>query len=123
MALDIEVETAINAVFVLICGFLCFLLQAGFGLLEVGSVREKNATNIMLKNIMDAAVSALAYWAFGFAFAYGEGSNPFIGNSFYFLINNEDYINWFFQWVFAGTTATIVSGAVAERCRFRKLYL
>ncbi|KAL7564742.1 hypothetical protein ACA910_010153 [Epithemia clementina (nom. ined.)] len=79
-----ELTNVINLGFVLICGFLCFLLQAGFGLLEVGSVRRKNAKNIMLKNIMDAVVSALAYWAVGFAFAYGTSSNGFIGNSHYF---------------------------------------
>jgi ammonia channel protein AmtB len=78
MTLDPEVASAIDMAFVLLCGFLCFLLQAGFGLLEVGSVRIKNAQNIMMKNIMDAVVSALAYWAFGYAFAYGESNNSFI---------------------------------------------
>lgn len=59
---DEELVFVIDYTFVLICGFLCFLLQAGFGLLEVGGVRAKNAKNIMIKNIMDACVSALAYW-------------------------------------------------------------
>jgi Amt family ammonium transporter len=76
---DAELAYVIDYTFVLICGFLCFLLQAGFGLLEVGGVRAKNAKNIMIKKIMDACVSALAYWVFGYAFAYGEGTNPFIG--------------------------------------------
>lgn len=121
---DEELQNVINMGFVMICGFLCFLLQAGFGLLEVGGVRQKNAKNIMLKNTMDAAVSAIAYWACGYAFAYGKSYNGFIGNSYYFLMDEdgadfESYVNWFFQWIFAGTTATIVSGAVAERCRFR----
>lgn len=62
MALDDEVAVALDMAFVLLCGFLCFLLQAGFGLLEVGSVRVKNAQNIMMKNIMDAAIAAFAYW-------------------------------------------------------------
>jgi len=115
---DEELTATINGLWVLIAGVLCFLLQAGFGLLEAGSVRAKNAKNIMIKNLLDAAVAALAYWAVGFAFAYGEGGNPFIGLSFFFLKGTNDYIMWFFQFVFAGTTATIVSGAVAERCRF-----
>lgn len=110
---------SVDLMFVLICGILCFLLQAGFGLLEVGSVRSKNAQNIMLKNLMDAGVSAVAYWVCGYAFAYGKEGNGFIGSGYYLMINSEDYIEWFFNYVFAGTATTIVSGAVAERCQFR----
>lgn len=52
--------------------------------------------------------------------ALGEGGNPFLGKSYFFLIGYEDHlVYFFFFYVFAGTTATIVSGAVAERCRFR----
>lgn len=119
MALDPEIAEIINACWVFLAGCCCFLLQAGFGLLEVGSVRAKNAQNIMLKNLLDAAVAALAYWATGFGLAYGEGGNPFMGLSLFFLKGSDAYITWFFNFVFAGTTATIVSGAVAERCRFR----
>ena len=116
---DEEFEAAINGVWILVAGILCFLLQAGFGLLEVGSIRAKNAQNVILKNILDACVAALAYWAIGFGFAFGEGNNPFIGLSYFFLIGYDDFVTFFFFYVFAGTTATIVSGAVAERCRFR----
>lgn len=116
---DEELEAAINGVWIFIAGILCFLLQAGFGLLEVGSIRAKNAQNVILKNILDACVAALAYWAFGFGFAFGEGGNPFIGLSYFFLSGYDDFVSFFFFYVFAGTTATIVSGAVAERCRFR----
>ena len=70
------------------------------------------------QNIVDSCVTVLIYWACGFAFAYGEG-NSFIGLSHFFLQGYDDYIFWFFQMVFAGTTATVVSGAVAERIRFR----
>jgi Amt family ammonium transporter len=104
MALDDEVIAALNAVWVLTAGIFCFFLAAGFGLLEAGSVREKNAQNILLKNLVDSAVAALVYWAVGYAFAYGEGGNPFIGNSHYFLKGVDDFISWFFQMVFAGTT-------------------
>jgi Amt family ammonium transporter len=108
MALDEEVIAAINNLWVLVAAIFCFFLQAGFGLLEVGSVRAKNAQNIMLKNLVDAAVAAIAYWAFGYAFAYGSGGNPFIGNSAYFLKGDDEYIGWFFQMVFAGTTGTFL---------------
>ena len=69
-ALD-DMLTSIDLFFVLMMGIICFLLQAGFGLLEVGCVRAKNAQNIMLKNVMDAAVGAIAYYAFGYSVAYG----------------------------------------------------
>jgi Amt family ammonium transporter len=67
-----DLTTSIDVFFVLIMGIICFLLQAGFGLLEVGSIRAKNAQNIMLKNIMDAAVAAIAYYAIGYSIAYGK---------------------------------------------------
>jgi Amt family ammonium transporter len=69
-----DLTTSIDLFFVLTMGIICFLLQAGFGLLEVGSIRSKNAQNIMLKNIMDAAVAAIAYYAFGYSLAYGKCS-------------------------------------------------
>lgn len=71
----------------------------------------------MLKNMLDAVVAALSYYLVGYGFAYGASGNSFIGSGFYALTETEDYIIWFFNWVFAGTTATIVSGAVAERCK------
>lgn len=67
-----DLTTSIDVFFVLIMGIICFLLQAGFGLLEAGSIRAKNAQNIMLKNLMDAAVAAVAYYLFGYSIAYGE---------------------------------------------------
>lgn len=119
-----ETNQSIDLFFVLTMGIVCFLMQAGFGLLEAGSIRAKNASNIMLKNMMDACVAAIAYFILGYSFAYGAGGNSFIGGtSLMFLrtdmIGTSDYIYWFFNYVFAGTTATIVSGAVAERCQFR----
>lgn len=66
MAIDQEIADAINLLWIFVAGIMCFLLQAGFGLLEAGSVQAKNAQNIMIKNLMDAAVAALAYWAYVF---------------------------------------------------------
>jgi ammonium transporter, Amt family len=109
---------AVNALWIVLAGCLCFLLQAGFGLLEVGSVRAKNSQNIMIKNLLDACVGAFAYFAFGYGLAYGDG-NAVFGYSKFFLVGETDFVGFFFQFVFASSTATIVSGAVAERCRFR----
>merc|ERR1712151_1097416 len=119
-----EANLSIDVLFVLTMGIVCFLMQAGFGLLEAGSIRAKNASNITLKNMMDASVSAIAYYLFGYSLAYGAGGNSFIGGSSLMFLKSDmigttDYIYWFFNYVFAGTTATIVSGAVAERCQFR----
>ena len=86
------------------------------------SIRAKNAQNILLKNLMDACVGALWFWATGYAFAYGSANdgNWFIGNDLFFLSSGftgkDVYHSWFFQFAFAATAATIVSGAVAERC-------
>jgi len=123
-AVNKDLQGSIDQFFILVMGVICFLMQAGFGLLEVGSIRGKNASNIMLKNMMDASVSAVAYFFFGYSVAYGADGNGFIGGGGLMTlpvneISNEDMIIWYFNYVFAGTTATIVSGAVAERCQFR----
>uniref|UniRef100_A0A7E4VGM1 Ammonium transporter n=1 Tax=Panagrellus redivivus TaxID=6233 RepID=A0A7E4VGM1_PANRE len=108
--------------------FLCsnaviiFFMQCGFAFLEAGAVRSKNTTNILVKNLLDSCIVIVAFWATGYAFAYGgEGRTPWdhlIGNTHFFLINFNNYPHFFFQFVFAATAATIVSGAVAERCEF-----
>jgi ammonium transporter, Amt family len=61
--------------FVLISGYLVFIMQVGFAMLTAGSVRTKNTQNVLLKNAMDACVGGLAYFLFGYAFAYGPGGN------------------------------------------------
>jgi len=105
---------------------LVFFMQTGFAMLEAGIVSPKNVQNILLKNIMDASIGALCWFVLGFGIAQGSGTAPsFVGGSGY-ILNNEDfddgtgyaYAGWLFQWAFAATTATIVSGAVAERCTF-----
>mmetsp|Transcript_6837 Transcript_6837/g.8306 ORF Transcript_6837/g.8306 Transcript_6837/m.8306 type:complete len:446 (+) Transcript_6837:202-1539(+) len=104
----------------LITGFLVFFMHAGFSMLEAGSVQKKNVVNIMFKNIATITIGGLMYWAFGFAFAYGTCGNDseFIGSDGFFgevpaCENTEAF--WFFQFAFAATAATIVSGAVAGR--------
>jgi len=116
------VVAAADAMWVLFCGVLVFMMQAGFAMLCAGSVRAKNVRNIMLKNLLDACVGALSFWALGYGVAYGKyhDGNEIIGSSFFFLSGQferrDTFHSFFFQFAFAATAATIVSGAVAERC-------
>lgn len=113
-------NTNIDAFFVVTVGMIIFFMQCGFAFLEAGTVRTKNVTNILMKNIMDAFIGGLFYWAIGYALAFGNG-NIFIGYDYFFcaiphtLPTNQIHL-WFFQFVFASTSSTIISGAVAERC-------
>jgi Amt family ammonium transporter len=107
----------------LFCGaILVFIMQAGFALVETGLTRAKNATNIIMKNLMDFCFGALVYWALGWGLMYGADALGIIGTSEFFKGSMEDpsfYRDWFFQVVFAATASTIVSGAMAERTRFK----
>lgn len=93
-------------------------------MLCAGSVRAKNAMNIMLTNVVDAVIGSVSYYLFGFAFAFGTGSgaNPFIGSHYFALEgipdSNYDYSFFLFQWSFAIAVAGITSGSIAERTQF-----
>jgi len=122
----------INQHWMIYAGSIVFLMQAGFSLLEAGSVSAKNSTNILFKNLLDAAIAAVCFFAWGYAFAYGKPSHPesapkssFIGTSNFFLSEEkgDNYRSFFFQWAFAATAATIVSGAVAERIKIQAYFL
>ncbi len=115
---------ALNTMWILLAAFMVFFMQAGFGMLEAGLVRTKNAANIIMKNLLDFCFAALGYFIFGYAIMYG-GSGMFVGTEGWFLIGAVSAVEdvpleagWMFQAVFAGTAATIVAGAVAERMRF-----
>ncbi|KAI6170872.1 Ammonium transporter [Aphelenchoides bicaudatus] len=111
-----------NAFFLVTMALIIFLMQCGFAFLEAGSVRSKNTTNILIKNLLDSCIAILSYWAIGWALAWGGNSSSFMGKfvgaSEFFLNGFYDYPRFFFQFVFAATAATIVAGAVAERCQF-----
>lgn len=130
----------VNQHWMIYAGSLVFFMQAGFSLLEAGSVSAKNTTNILFKNLLDACVGALSFYAIGYAFAYGDPNkedaiptsdstnateNGFIGTSNFFLTaeDGKTYRSFFFQWAFAATAATIVSGAVAERIRLPAYFI
>jgi len=117
---------ALNTAWTLLASFLVFFMQAGFALVEAGFTRAKNAANISMKNLMDFVVGSLAFWAVGFAIMFGVDRLGLFGFSGWFSTGEFAHLNLsipllaflFFQTVFAGTAATIVSGAMAERTRF-----
>lgn len=117
-----ELAGALDTAWLLIAATLVLFMQAGFAMVEAGFVRTKNVTNILMKNVLDASLGSIVFFAFGWALAYGvdaDGSaGGFIGMGQFFLNDFEDYASWFFQFAFAATAATIVSGAMAERTKF-----
>lgn len=122
-----SVTDSINTIYLLFSAYLVFVMQLGFAMLCAGSVRAKNAMNIMLTNVVDAVVGSISYYLFGFAFAFGDGtdgtnSNPFIGTTFFALKDipstSYDYSYFLYQWAFAIAVAGITSGSIAERTQF-----
>ena len=116
--------TGLNTFWVLIAASLVFFMQAGFALVEAGLTRSKNTTNILFKNLMDFAIGTIGFWVIGYGIMFGSG-NGFFGS--FELFSKTDHGTalgipnlafFFFQLVFAATSATIVSGAMAERTKF-----
>ena len=100
--------------------FLVFFMQAGFAFLGAGLIRSRNTVNYMTKSFMDFAMASLSFWAFGFALMWGTSAAGIVGTTNFFVTDGADgqtYVDWVFQMVFAGTAATIVAGAVAERTK------
>jgi Amt family ammonium transporter len=114
------VGTAVNEVWIVLAAVLVMFMQAGFALVEAGFTRAKNAGNIIMKNVMDFSVGSITYWAFGFALAYGGSTlGGFVAYGDFFFSDNAQASTWFFQVVFAATAATIISGALAGRVKFK----
>jgi len=108
-----------NALWTVVAAVLVFWMQAGFAFVEAGFTRAKNTVNILMKNIMDFSVGSIAFWAVGFGLMFGK-TNGFLGTTDFFASGDSTWLYTFllFQTVFAGTSATIVSGAMAERTKF-----
>ncbi|WP_018526270.1 ammonium transporter [Alkalispirochaeta alkalica] len=111
---------AFDMIWLTLAGALVFLMQAGFAMVETGLTRAKNAGNIIMKNLMDFSMGAVAYFAVGWAIMYGASAAGLVGTDQFFLAgaDSADFRDWFFQVVFAATAATIVSGAMAERTKY-----
>lgn len=115
-----DIQLILNTVWIMFCAALIFFMQAGFAMLESGLVRSKNSVNVIMKNYIDMAFGAVAFWVIGFGLMFGMNPTGWLGTS-YFIPNNLeawDYSFLFFQMMFAATAATIVSGALAERIRY-----
>ncbi len=129
-----------DTLWVLITGMLVFFMNLGFACVEAGFQQSKNCVNILSKNFVVFAASTVAYWFIGYGLMFGDG-NPFIGLQGLFMVGGADNspatgeayqgvysaLNWtgiplsakyFFQLVFAGTAATIVSGSVGGRIKY-----
>ncbi|MGB7521283.1 MAG: ammonium transporter, partial [Spirulinaceae cyanobacterium] len=134
-----SLKVALDTVWVIFTACLVFFMNAGFAMLETGLCRKRSAVNILGKNLIVFCLATASFWAFGFGLMFSDG-NFFLGTQGFFLtgVDNspamgDNYqgvftsLSWtgvplkakfFFQLVFAGTAATIVSGAVAERIKF-----
>jgi ammonium transporter, Amt family len=117
-----ELAISLNTLWVLIAAALVFFMQAGFALVETGFTRSKNASNILMKNLMDFSIGTIAFWFVGFGIMFGA-ANSFWGGFDFFTQNTyrsdmPDLAFLIFQTVFAATAATIVSGSMAERTKF-----
>ncbi|MEM8675247.1 MAG: ammonium transporter [Cyanobacteria bacterium P01_G01_bin.67] len=116
-----------NYLWLIFCTFLVFLMQPGFMCLESGLTRTKNSINVAIKNLVDLGISIILYWAIGYGLEFGHSLIGIVGTN-NFLLNPESFsakeiIFFIFQMMFCSTAATIVSGASAERMKFRAYVL
>ena len=116
-----SVNGSVFAVWFLIGAALVFWMQAGFAMVETGFTRAKNAGNILMKNLMDFCIGTCVFILIGFSFLLGEDWLGFIGKpglDIFTAYESFDFSSFVFNLVFCATTATIVSGAMAERTKF-----
>lgn len=120
-----DLGISLDTVWLLLAAMLVFFMQPGFALCEAGFTRRKNTANILFKNFVDFMIGSILFWFVGFGFMFGSNGQGFIG------MPNFGDLSWYhnaaglptegeliFQTVFCATSATIVSGAMAERTKF-----
>src|SRR3990167_7786391 len=135
-----DLKIALDTIWVLVTAFLVFFMNLGFAAVEAGFQSSKNCVNILSKNFVVFACSTISFWFIGWGLMFGDG-NPFVGLQGLFMISGADnspltgdlyqgvysaiawtgvplYAKFFFQLVFAGTAATIVSGAVGGSIKY-----
>lgn len=111
---------AVNTIWVVAACALIFLMQAGFAFLEGGLARSKNTVNVIMKNYMDACYGGLVFWLVGFGLMFGRSPLGWFGVDHFAPSNlsHWDYTQLLFQMMFAATSTTIASGAMAERTSY-----
>jgi Amt family ammonium transporter len=117
----VHTQENLDIVWIIVATALVFLMQAGFTALEAGLVRAKNSINVAVKNFSDMVFAIVAYFICGYALMFGDTFDGIFGTTHFFvdhIDSGHEYAFFMFQAVFAGTAATIISGAVAERMQF-----
>jgi Amt family ammonium transporter len=130
-----ELKVMADTLWVLVTGMLVFFMNLGFACVESGMCRAKNCVNILSKNFIVFAISSIGFWILGWGLMFGNG-NSVIGTTGLWMVSGTDsdysalswtsvplWAKFFFQLVFCGTAATIVSGAVAERIKYLSFIL
>lgn len=137
-------QVAADTLWVLLAAFLVFFMNVGFGMIETGLCRAKNAVNILSKNVIVFCVTTFFFWIAGFAIMFGDGNiffgikgwllngadnSPAMGDAYQGIFSSIGwagvplYAKFLFQLVFAGTAATIISGVVAERIKYFSFFV
>ncbi|MDR1518774.1 MAG: ammonium transporter [Planctomycetota bacterium] len=120
-----ELYSSVDTIWVLLGAILVFFMQAGFTMVEIGFNRNKNTGNLVMKNVIDFCIGSVAFWFIGFGLMFGDG-NGFIGALDFFWRGDYRALTptfppaafLIFQTVFCATSATIISGGMAERTKF-----
>ncbi len=121
------VQNNLDHVWILLAGFLVFFMQAGFAMLEGGMIRETGVVNSLAENFMDACVTGIVFFIVGFGIAFGSVDGGGVIPQFELFLGGATgagegdgslFVNFFFQFAFAGAAATIATGAMAERTNF-----
>jgi Amt family ammonium transporter len=126
-AIETSLMNTANTIWTLVAAFLVFGMQAGFVMLEAGFARQRETVNVLMECLFDTCLCGLLFWAIGYSFMFSEG-NGFIGMHWFFLQGAPAtyettgipvLAHWIFQYAFADTCSTIVSGAMIGRTSFR----